>query len=139
MFGAPRSATIAALLGIANSHHGITVTPEQLLSAGIHINMPAGELPPGTEVVWSIRPEHIALDPRGSHIATLLDDVDLGTVRELTIALGDALELTLRTQDTGALTIGATLAVSLPLQHVNVWPQSPRGVNSGATASALAQ
>jgi ABC-type sulfate/molybdate transport systems ATPase subunit/ABC-type sulfate transport system permease component len=139
VFGGPRSPKIAALLGIANSHHGITVTPEQLLSAGIHINMPAGELPSGTDVVWSIRPEHIALDPYGSHTATLLDDVDLGTVRELTISLGDALDLTLRTRDAGALAIGAPLTVSLPSQHVNVWPQSPRGVESGATASALAR
>jgi molybdate transport system permease protein len=125
VFATPRTAQVAALLGIANTHHGITVTPERLLSEGIHIDIPADSLPPQTEVVWSIRPEHVLLDPRGSHTATLLDDIDLGAVRELTLAFGDALELTVRISDTRALTIGAPLAVSLPPHAVNVWPLAP--------------
>jgi ABC-type sulfate/molybdate transport systems ATPase subunit/ABC-type sulfate transport system permease component len=123
VFAAPRTPQIAALLGIANTHHGITVAPERLLSDGINIDIPACGLPLETEVVWSIRPEHIALDPRGGYTATLLDDIDLGSVRELTVALGGVLELTVRTHDTRALTIGAPLSVSLPEHSVNVWPQ----------------
>ena len=122
VFAAPRSPLVAALLGIANSHHGITDTPERLLTHGIPINIVASELPSGTQVAWSIRPEHIALDPDGPYTATLLDDADLGTVRELTIALDGTLELTLRTYEARDLAIGAPLTVSLPPERVNVWP-----------------
>jgi molybdate transport system permease protein len=122
VFGAPRSPLVAALLGIANSHHGITATPERLLSHGIHIDIPASELPCGTQVAWSIRPEHIELDPGGPYTATLLDDADLGTVRELTVALAGTLQLTLRTHDARELAIGAQLTLALPPERVNVWP-----------------
>jgi ABC-type sulfate/molybdate transport systems ATPase subunit len=122
VFTAPRSPLVAALLGIANSHHGITDTPERLLTHGIHIDIPATELPIGTHVAWSIRPEHIELDPSGTHTATLLDDADLGAVRELTVALDGTLELTLRTHEARELAIGAQLTVSLPPERVNVWP-----------------
>ena len=117
-FAAPRSPLVAALLGIANSHHGITDTPERLLTHGIPINIVTSELPSGTQVAWSIRPEHIALDPDGPYTATLLDDA----VRELTIALDGTLELTLRTYEARDLAIGAPLTVSLPPERVNVWP-----------------
>ena len=35
-----------------------------------------------------MRPERISLDPLRSYEAMLLDDVDLGSARELTVALG---------------------------------------------------
>jgi molybdate transport system permease protein len=125
VFRAPRTPQIAALLGIANTHHGITLAPDRILSSGIRIKIPANGLAPDTHVAWSIRPEHVCIDPRGAYTATLLDDADLGTVRELTVTLAATLELTLRTQQTQALTIGAQLGLELPPQSINVWPLAP--------------
>ena len=65
----------------------------------------------GSEVIWCVRPERIALDRTGRYEATLLDDVDLGSTRELTVALGGALELTVRTAATLELVVGGTVGL----------------------------
>src|SRR5208282_3817287 len=51
IFHAPGSPQIAALLGIANTHRGVTVAADRIRSAGVEIDAPAGELAAGTPVV----------------------------------------------------------------------------------------
>jgi molybdate transport system permease protein len=121
VFGAPSSPQVAALLGIANARHGIALDGERIESHGVELLVPSHGLAPGTEVAWSIRPEHVQLRENGRYAATLLDDADLGAVRELTVALGDALTLTVRTIDGHELEPGQALRVQLPPELISVW------------------
>ncbi len=128
VFGAPASPRVAALLGIANTHCGSVLGPGVLSCNGAEIRARTGELGESAEVVWCVRPERISLNPEGRYTAILLDDVDLGTVRELTISLGATLELTVRTDETRELEIGGPLRLDLAVDDITVWPQ-PKAAN----------
>jgi ABC-type sulfate/molybdate transport systems ATPase subunit len=123
VFAAPRSPEIAGLLGIANAHRGAVVRPGLLRTHDTDIWAPTGDLAPGAEVVWSVRAERISMPSSGRYSAVLVDDVDLGAVRELTVALGGALELTVRTNDDRDLRTGQTLRLDLPHSDIAVWPR----------------
>lgn len=122
VFRSPSSPQVAALLGIANTHRASTIAADRILSNGVQIRAPTDGLPGGTEVAWCVRPEHIALSGEGCYPAVLLDDADLGFIRELTISLQGTLQLTVRTREPLQLTIGQTLHVDIPLEHIAVWP-----------------
>ncbi len=137
VFRAPGSPQVAALLGIANAHRGVVLDNERVTSRGVDLLVPAHDLALETEVVWSIRPEHVELRDDGRYAATLLDDADLGAERELIVALegaraddaamsdatGDgALELSVHTLDAVELAIGQAVRIELPPEHVSVWP-----------------
>jgi len=122
VFHTPRSPQIAALLGIANTHHGLVVAPDRILSDGVELDAPTHMLDVGTPVAWRVASERITVRLGGRHAATLIDDVDLGTARELTLALEGTLHLTLRYSDTRHLTIGQSLGVDLPFDEIAVWP-----------------
>ncbi len=138
IFHAPGSPQIAALLGIANTHRGVTVAPDRILSDGVELAAPTGELAAGTPVVWCVRPERICIAPDGHYAATLIDDVDLGTGRELTLALDRSLQLTLRYRDAQHLEIGQSVRLDLAPRDIAVWPLTRSAQDSGATSSALA-
>ena len=121
IFHAPRSPQVAALLGIANTHEGRIVAPGRVLSDGTEISAPTGALPEGSEVVWCVRPERIALDPGGRYRALVLDEVDLGAVRELTISIDGSLELIVRTSEQPALAAGGSVRVALEPADITVW------------------
>jgi hypothetical protein len=76
-------------------------------------------------VAWSIRPEDIALDPAGDYEAIVLDAADLGSSRELTLALEGTLELTMRTLARADVGIGAPVRVELAPEAIKVWPIAP--------------
>ncbi len=139
VFRAPGSPEVAALLGIANARRGVAVVGDLISSDGAEIRIGARGLPVGSEVVWCVRPERISLNPLGSYEAVLLDDVNLGSTRELTVALGQALELTVRTSERLELSIGAPLRLALAPEDVAVWPLpgSPREDNGSRRGSAL--
>jgi molybdate transport system permease protein len=122
VFHAPGSPEIARLLGIANANRGSVLGPGLLSSSGAVMRAPTGRLSGGAEVIWSVRPESVSLDPRGAYPASLLDEVDLGAVRELTISLDGKLELLVRTDARRQLTIGQPLTVEVPIADINVWP-----------------
>jgi ABC-type Fe3+/spermidine/putrescine transport system ATPase subunit/ABC-type sulfate transport system permease component len=122
IFRTPCSPRVAALLGIANTHRGVTVAERRLRSGRVDLHVAAHGLGDGAEVVWSVRPERILVRPDGRYEALLLDDVDLGTARELTIALEGSLELTARVLDAGALGAGTSLRVEIAPEDIAVWP-----------------
>jgi ABC-type sulfate/molybdate transport systems ATPase subunit/ABC-type sulfate transport system permease component len=124
VFGAPSSPQVAALLGIVNTHAGVIVAANRLVSGASEIYVPTGELPEGTEIVWCVRPEQISLRADGRYAATLLDDIDLGSMRELTICLDQTLELTMRTNQAPPMTTGDPVRVDLAPEHITVWPVS---------------
>ncbi len=127
VFQSPRSPQVAALLGIANTHSASTAAPDRIVSDGVEIWAPTGGLSGGTEILWGVRSEQIVLCGEGRYSAVLLDDADLGFIRELTISLQGTLQLTVRTSDQRPLRIGQTLRVDIPLEHISVWPLPARG------------
>jgi molybdate transport system permease protein len=135
IFRAPGSPEIAALLGIANTHRGVTVAPDRISSDGVEISAPKSELAEGTPVVWCVRSERIRLAPDGHYAATLIDDVDLGAVRELTLALEGTLQLTLRYGEARRLEIGESLRLDLPPEEISVWPLAAANLGAGSAAN----
>lgn len=137
IFHAPGSPQIAALLGIANTHRGVILAPDRILSDGAEIAAPTDGLPAGTPVVWCVRPEHVRIAPDGRYAATLIDDVDLGAVRELTLVLDPALALTVRHRDAQRLDIGQPLRLDLAPQDVSVWPVAGSARDCEVSGDAL--
>ncbi len=122
VFRAPRTPAVAGLLGIANARRAVASAGELIVSDGVEIQIPDRGLSEGSEVVWCVRPERISLDPAGRYEAILLDDVDLGSTRELTVALAGTLQLTVRTAETTELELGARLRLDIEPEDVTVWP-----------------
>jgi hypothetical protein len=73
-------------------------------------------------VIWSVRPEHVALAPDGPLQAELLDYADLGAVHELTLELGAGVELIARTIHPPAVWDGGRVRLELSAEDVEVWP-----------------
>jgi len=141
VFNAPSSPRVAALLGIANARRGRVVGADTLSSEGVEIRAPTHGLAEGSAVVWCVRPERIRIcAPTGAparardqeqlasdreYHAILLDDIDLGAARELTVVLGGTLELTVRTNVTDPFEIDAPLHVAIDAQAIAVWAERP--------------
>jgi ABC-type Fe3+/spermidine/putrescine transport system ATPase subunit/ABC-type sulfate transport system permease component len=121
VFAAPCSPRVAGLLGIANVHQAVSVAPGRIRAGSVDIAVAGGELPSGTPVSWCIRPERVTLDDAGDYEGALVDDVDLGSTRELTVALGNQLELAVRTASREALRLGAPVRLRIAPQDVAVW------------------
>jgi molybdate transport system permease protein len=121
VFARPRSPEVAALLGIPNTHSGRVQRPGSVLTGGLELTASTGGLPPGTEVVWTVSPEAVALDPRGPYSATILDSIELGSRRELTLTAAE-LELTARPADQDLPQPGSTQQIDLPAEAIAVWP-----------------
>jgi molybdate transport system permease protein len=122
VFHRPASPEIALLLGIANANRGSVLGPGLISTGGARMRAPTGVLSEGAEIIWSVRPERVSPDPRGQYRARLLDEVDLGAVRELTISLDGQLELLVRTDVREPLRVGQQLTVEVPAEDINVWP-----------------
>jgi molybdate transport system permease protein len=122
LFRSPGSPRVAALLGIANVREGVVLARGRIASAGAELAADTAELEPGCEISWCARPERIRVEREGPYAAELIDDVDLGATRELTLLLGDSLELTVRTSDREQLALGAPLRFELAPQDIRVWP-----------------
>jgi ABC-type sulfate/molybdate transport systems ATPase subunit/ABC-type sulfate transport system permease component len=136
VFASPGSPHIAALLGIANARRGVAVAPDILRSDGAEIHVLARASSEGDEVVWCVRPERIALDPLGRYEAIVLDEVDLGFARELTVAVAGELELTVRTAATTDLRVGAPVRLSIAPEDVTVWSLSASRPADGGSSPA---
>jgi ABC-type Fe3+/spermidine/putrescine transport system ATPase subunit/ABC-type sulfate transport system permease component len=135
VFRTPSSPLVAGLLGIANTHEGLVLAPGRLLSEGVEIVAPTGDLPAGSAIAWAVRPERILVSAHGSYRAEIRDDADLGATRELTISLEGALELTLRTSDPRAHAVGDPLSVEIAAGDISVWATAP-GDGDGAGAGS---
>lgn len=124
VFRAPASPEVAGLLGIANAHEGIAAAPNVIESDGARIEIAQRGEVLGRKVVWCVRPDRISLDAAGTYEAVLLDDMDLGSTRELRVALAGTLELTIRTTETTDLQLGARLRLHIQPEDVTVWPRT---------------
>lgn len=134
----PASPAVAALLGVANMCPGSVVRGGAIVSSGVELAAETGDLRPGTEVAWTVRPEDIALDPAGSYRAEVLDAVSLGAIVEATVAIG-GLELMLRTSHQTLPHPGSTCQLEVPPAAVTVWAVNGGPPATAPPASALAR
>lgn len=124
----PASPQVAALLGIPNTHAGRILAPGRILTGGLELAASTGELPPGSEIAWTVRPEDVRLEPRGAYRALVLDAVTLGATHETTVVTS-SLEFTIRTARPPLLAAGSECRIHLPARAITLWPaESPGSV-----------
>ena len=116
----PSSPQVAALLGVANAHAGVVQAPGMIRSSALQLAASTDQMPVGSRVTWSVRPEDIAVNGTGPHRATVLDVVKLGAAWELTVRLA-TLELTARTLAPPPADTGAEVGIDLPARAISVW------------------
>gem|GEM_PF-7007296 len=76
---------------------------------------------PGTEVIWSIRPERVWIGGAGPHEAVVLDCADLGAVSSILLDFG-GLTIEARSQTRDLYSPGTPCRVTLPSEAIRVWP-----------------
>jgi molybdate transport system permease protein len=116
----PASPAVAALLGIPNAHLGRVLRSGSISAGPVELMALTGELAPGAEVAWSVRPEDIALERSGPYRAEVLDAVRLGAIVEMTVAV-ESLELTVRTGRKNPVPPGSTCQLEIPPAAIMVW------------------
>jgi molybdate transport system permease protein len=134
VFARPASPQVARLLGIPNLIRATVAGPGVLLTggpAGLRIAAPAGEHPAGTEVLWTVRPDHVTLLPGpaagdGVYPAVVDDIADIGTLTTVTVRLRTGSEpgpeLRVRTTAVLSLEPGDQCAVRLDPADITAWP-----------------
>jgi ABC-type sulfate/molybdate transport systems ATPase subunit/ABC-type sulfate transport system permease component len=129
VFAHPASPTVAGLLGIPNTNTGTILRPGRIDTAGVQLTAPTGNLAPGSQVTWAVRPEDIAINGRGTYAATVLDTVTIGAVHEITVTI-ETLELTIRTTQHPMLAAGSDARIVIPADAITLWP-SADGADAG--------
>jgi ABC-type Fe3+/spermidine/putrescine transport system ATPase subunit/ABC-type sulfate transport system permease component len=133
VYSRPRSPEVAQLLGIANIHPATVVNDDWISAKGVPIAVRATGLAAGTEVLWSIRPEHVMVSPLEavrldssfedhSLVASLIDVADLGVAADLFLALGEDLVLQARVNGSNSYVVGTPCRVDLVSEAITVWP-----------------
>jgi ABC-type Fe3+/spermidine/putrescine transport system ATPase subunit/ABC-type sulfate transport system permease component len=118
----PASPQVARLLGIQNLVPGTIATQDVIAAGTLRIAAATDAIPSGTDVLWCVRPEHIAITDDGGYAATVLDIADVGTLSTLTIRLTGGPELRVRTVDPPRVAVGDTCRVNLAPERISVWP-----------------
>jgi molybdate transport system permease protein len=124
----PASPEVAALLGLTNAYAGVVEAPGTIRASALELAAPTGEIPTGSRITWSVRPEDVAVNGTGPYRGTVVDVVTLGAASELTVLL-DTLELTVRTTKPAPAESGAEVALELPAEAITVWAAG--GLNDG--------
>ena len=124
-FDRPASPEVARLLGIPNLHQGVLQSAGWISADGVQIAVDSGDIPSGTQVLWSIRPERVSLLPVGGLAGAFVDIADVGTAVDLFIALGPHLEIHARTIHAIDADVGDACHVELPTDAITLWPDVP--------------
>jgi len=124
----PASPQVARLLGIQNLVTGTVSSSGTIATGPVSIAADTEGLPAGTDVLWCIRPEHVALtDSPGGYPARVMDVADLGAVTTVTVKLGGGTELRIRTIETVDADPGTDCRVRFQPGAVTVWPAAVDG------------
>ena len=124
VYSRPCSARVARLVGMANIARGQVRAPGLLALPGASIPARTGDLEPGSEVLWSIRPEHVRFrsdERQGCLRGRLTDLVDLGTTVELGVEVAPGLSLLARLLDPPPLQVGSACTLELPADSLSLW------------------
>ena len=121
----PASPKVARLLGIENLLPG-EVAPGGIRAGDIVIDADVGDMPEGTAVLWSVRPERVtlAINTYPWYPAHVVDIADLGTSTALTIRLAGGPELRVRSIDPVDLLASEACVVRIERSAIRVWPDS---------------
>ena len=121
IFSHPSSPEVARLLGIDNLYPGRVDADGWIDADGVLVAAPTGDLAPGTPVLWSIRPESVALVDSGGLSGTLADVADVGASVDLFISITTDIEVRARTTERRNFEVGAPCHIELPSQVISVW------------------
>jgi molybdate transport system permease protein len=135
VFARPASPRVARLLGIPNLIPAVVDAPGMLAVGGLRVAADTVGLPPGANVLWTIRPDHIVVLPGAvdctvdaepeTYPADADDVADIGTMTTLTVRLRTGQEsapvLRVRTTVTLSLTPGDPCRVRLPAADITAW------------------
>ena len=122
VFKRPASLRVARLLGIQNISTGTVTEPGVITSGEVRIVASTGDLPPGSGILWTIRPEHVAIAAHGAYPAMVDDVADTGTITTVTVRLSGGPELRVRTTDPSGPGPGDPCGVDLDQAAITVWP-----------------
>jgi ABC-type sulfate/molybdate transport systems ATPase subunit/ABC-type sulfate transport system permease component len=128
VFNRPASPQVARLLGIPNLGAGTVVEPGAISVGTLRISAPTGDHALGSEILWTIRPDHIAITDRDGYPCIVEDVADIGTMTTLTVRLAsgpDAPELRIRTTAQVTLEPGDPCLVRLDPADITLWPAAP--------------
>jgi ABC-type sulfate/molybdate transport systems ATPase subunit/ABC-type sulfate transport system permease component len=124
VFSRPASPEVARLLGIPNLHPGVITSDGLMETDGLPVVIDAGGLARGTHVLWSIRPERVALPDSGGITGMITDVADIGTAVDLFVALTGTIELQVRTTTHVEFQVGESVALELPPEAITLWPDT---------------
>ena len=166
VFARPASPQVARLLGIPNLIPATVTGPGALLvgapgagpaggpeQSGLLIGADTGDLAAGTEVLWTIRPDHVTVLPAAlgpgpasgvpeTYPGVVEDVADIGTLTTLTVRLrsGQDAEPELRVRTTAVVSVapGDRCAVRLPPGDITAWPaaQAPAAAGDPRASSS---
>jgi ABC-type sulfate/molybdate transport systems ATPase subunit/ABC-type sulfate transport system permease component len=143
VFARPASPQVARLLGIPNLTPATVHAPGMLAvgppestepAPGLLIAAATPSLPAGTRVLWTIRPDHVALlatagDDPETYPAEVDDVADIGTLTTVTVRLRTGAdpgpELRVRTTTAVPFSPGDPCRVRLPAADITAWPTGP--------------
>jgi ABC-type Fe3+/spermidine/putrescine transport system ATPase subunit/ABC-type sulfate transport system permease component len=122
LYRRPSSPQVARLLGIVNLNRAVVESTGRIDVEGLKIAASTGDLKPGTPVLWSIRPEQIALLEHGGLPGNVADVADVGTSINLFVAVTPTLELHMRTTEQRDFEVGQPCHIALPREAISLWP-----------------
>jgi molybdate transport system permease protein len=125
LFTHPSSPEVGRLLGVANLHRAVVDADGWIDAEGVRIAASTGGMAPATPVLWSIRPERVALLETGGLSGSFTDVANVGTAVDLFISIGAGLEIHARTTETVGFEIGDPCQLELPNDAISVWPYEP--------------
>ena len=123
----PASPQVARLLGIQNLHPGVVRSAVALSAGGVDIETMNHELALGTDVLWSVRPEHVMVSDAGRYPAEVIDVADLGATTTATLRLNGGPDLRVRSLAPIDLPIGSPCHVDLDPAAISLWPTARNG------------
>ncbi|HEX3815863.1 MAG TPA: ATP-binding cassette domain-containing protein [Mycobacteriales bacterium] len=125
VFAHPATPSVARLLGVDNLCVGRVDRPGRIAAGAVEFAVPDLTAPTGARVSWGIRAASVAVFPddgrTSGYPALILDVVDFGSSREVTVDLG---ELQLAARTSGPYRIGDRCVVQLPPAEIAVWLDS---------------
>jgi molybdate transport system permease protein len=128
VFNRPASPQVARLLGIPNLSPGTVAEPGAITIGALRISAPTGDHAPGSDILWTIRPDHVAITDRDGYPCTVEDVADIGTMTTLTVRLASgpgAPELRIRTTAQVTLEPGDPCLVRLDPDDITLWAAAP--------------
>lgn len=121
VYARPGSPEVARLLGVQNLNRARTGAPTELVVGSRSTVIADHRLPQGTNVLWCIRPEHVAIAPGGDYSAEVLDVADLGSVTAAIVRLDGGPELRVRSIEPIREAVGASCRIDLDPDAITVW------------------